>query len=331
MSTPFTHDSDKRLKASVIIPSYNRLEILQKVLVSLEEQSVGKDLFEVIVSDDGSTDNTAAFLKEYSVQTTLIFRYVLAEKNGGPAKARNRALEKATDDIVIIIGDDIEVEKNFIEEHLRWHKMHPSVNQSVLGHVTWPKDLVANSFMIWLENGGRAYFFPYKDFVSGQQIDCRHFYTCNLSIKKEFLFQTSLFDESFPYASHEDIELGERLCRNGMKLYYDADLKGYHWHFLHVNSIARRVYLMGYSAPIYWRKVVDHSGTVKRVLRKILSYIASYSLWWKLLGVLLANKDLDNCHHGKIRWKLIMILSYWIGFSDGVRQVPIKIFPVFTK
>jgi glycosyltransferase involved in cell wall biosynthesis len=314
------------LQASIILPSFNRRKILEKVLRSLELQSVAPDQYEVVISDDGSIDDTGIFLQQFSRTTRLNLKCVLSEKNSGPARARNLAIEKAVNEIIIIIGDDIELAPDFVAKHIHWHTAHPNMKQAVLGYVTWPDGLKTNAFMRWLEHGGDFFYFPYDDFRSGERIDCRHFYTCNLSLKRILLLQTSLFDESFPYASHEDIELGKRLDSIGMELYYDAGLKGYHWHHLDVNSIARRVYLMGCSAPIYWEKVNDHSGILKRCARKMLSLSASFNLCWSLLMRLMATPRIDDNHH-PIRWKLILTLSYWIGFTDGEKNNPVKQFP----
>ena len=318
--------SGSTFEASIVLPSFNRKDTLKRVLHSLEGQTVEKNRYEVIVSDDGSTDGTATFLENFSNSTPCKFRFILASENGGPARARNLALRETRGKIIIIIGDDIEVATCFVEQHLSWHSRHKDRKEAVLGYVTWPDALNTSLFMRWLEKGGRAFFFRFADFQSGEQVGCQCFYTCNVSIKRDFLFQTNLFDESFPFASHEDLELGERLRLLGMKLYYDQNIRGDHWHLLNVNGIAQRVYLIGYSAPMYWQKVTDTSSKTKQVCRRLLARFMSLPFWWKFFSGLLNGEDLDN-RQLPCQWMLILTLSYWIGFADGARGHAVRVFP----
>ena len=319
--------SNNYLAISVILPTFNRMKVLELVLTSLERQTASKKKFEVIVSDDGSSDGTQDFLRQYAKITACRFQFVLAEKNNGPAKARNLALYQAKGTIIIIIGDDIEVNEEFVQQHLDWHTTHNAIGDAVLGYVTWPESIKPNNFMRWLETGGRYFFFPYADFQSGHTVDCQNFYTCNISIKRSLLYSTNLFDESFPYASHEDIELGERLRLEGMTLYYEQSIQGYHHHFLHIEGIAKRVYLMGYSAHIYWQKVADRSSQSKKSLRFLLRHLFLLPGIWSLLVQLLkipAGKKSNT----PFRWKLILIMSYWLGIADAGCGRKARIFPV---
>ncbi|BHH82704.1 glycosyltransferase family 2 protein [Desulforhopalus sp. 52FAK] len=324
MRTPVLH-GDTELPISVVLPTYNRKETLELLLPLLERQSLPLDQFEVIVSDDGSTDGTQEFLTLYSEKTVNNLKIVLAEENGGPAKARNSALHVASGAIVIIIGDDIEIDEDFVERHYNWHCLHSGEGDAVLGYVTWPEAINPSNFMRWLYSGGRHFFFRYADFRSGHTIDCQNFYTCNVSIKRSLLFQTTLFDESFPYASHEDLELGERLRLKGMNLYFEKTICGYHHHFLHIAGIARRVYLMGYSAKIFWEKVPDRSSVSKKKLRKIIVRLFSFPGIWSLLKKLLSLPE-NAKQYSPLRWKMILVLSYWLGLSDAERGVSPKEF-----
>ena len=310
--------------ASIIIPTYNRLRILELVLFSLENQTVPGGLYEIIVTDDYSTDGTREFLNTYRRKNNYFFRYILSHKNSGPANARNLALEKAIGEIVIFIGDDIVVESEFVENHISWHSIHSNVGEAVLGHIAWPESILPNRFMIWLYKGGRNFFFNFSSFRSGEQIDCQNFYTCNVSVKRK-LINLQLFDDSFPYASHEDLEFGIRLGGYGMKLFYCSEIFAYHHHYLKLEAIVKRVYFMGRSAHIFWQKVNDSSPFPKKYLRLILIKCASFSLCYKCLMTLLVHKEDDNNDY-PIRWKLILTMSYWLGCADAKYGVAIRTF-----
>jgi GT2 family glycosyltransferase len=316
---------DEIPKVSIVLPSYNRLDTLRLVIHALEKQNISDDQFEIIVSDDGSTDGTREFLTQYSRESRRKIKYILADQNGGPARARNLALKEAVGELIIIIGDDIVVECDFVEKHIQWHAHHNSVEEAVIGHVTWPESISPSRFMCWLYDGGRHFFFNYAGLNDGERIDCRNFYTCNVSIKSELLFKTELFDESFPYASHEDVELGERLGRHGMNLCYHSDIIGYHYHYLQIEGIVKRVYLMGRSAYIFWQKVSDKSHKTKRIARKVLIYFASLPGVFALLRMLLKLKE-ESEREYPFRWRLILMISYWLGFADAVAGKPLRTF-----
>jgi glycosyltransferase involved in cell wall biosynthesis len=84
---------------SVVIPTYNRVDLLQQTLASIEAQTYPPA--EIVVVDDGSTDGTRQMLKERSVT-------VVANENGGwgPARARNAGLEQVSTDYVAFVDSD---------------------------------------------------------------------------------------------------------------------------------------------------------------------------------------------------------------------------------
>eukprot|EP00976_Prorocentrum_cordatum_P104078 1193729-Prorocentrum_minimum.AAC.3 len=80
---------------SVVIPTYNRLPILTKALLALEDQNIDPDAdissYEVVVVDDGSSDGTIEFLKQNEEEFPHV-RLIIQDVNGGAGKARNRGV-----------------------------------------------------------------------------------------------------------------------------------------------------------------------------------------------------------------------------------------------
>ncbi len=309
---------------SVLLPTYNRFDALERTLQALEKQTLARELFEIIVVDDGSSDNTPEVLHQFAEHTENRFSYAVLKENGGPARARNVCLSMVNTDAVLIIGDDIEPDSLLLEKHLHFHKKHLDEKYAMLGHVSFPEELSASAFMNWLEADGRNYFFNYAELEPGKEAGPIFFYTCNVSVKASLLKKSGWFDESFPYASHEDLELGYRLADKGMQLVYDPSARGYHWHVLTIEGIARRVYLMGYSAEIFWKKVEDRGSGLRRTARKILTGICALPPMVILWNRLRQKEYLESKSYPR-QWKLLLFLGFFIGLSDSQKNRKIRV------
>ncbi|MDQ3004488.1 MAG: glycosyltransferase family 2 protein [Chloroflexota bacterium] len=95
---------------SVIIPTYNRKDLLRETLHSLAQQTYPSDHFEVIVVDDGSTDGTVSIAAEVF---PFILRYFW-QSNQGDASARNLGARQSQADILVFLDDDILVEPDYL-------------------------------------------------------------------------------------------------------------------------------------------------------------------------------------------------------------------------
>ena len=242
----------ENLSLTIIIPTYNRKEILKKCLNALFIQTYSQSNFEIIVIDDGSTDGTEGVVKEIIKSAPVGLRY-FKQANKGPAAARNAGIKNAQGDIVLLIGDDIIATKTLIEEHIKWHNSNPENNVSILGFVTWSPEIKVTPFMKWLENGGPQ--FCYYNLRHGQEVSWHRFWTCNISLKRRFLIGNGLFDEDFPYAAYEDSELGCRLQKKGLRLFYNKLAISYHYHYTSLDDACQRMIKVGESASIFSKKI----------------------------------------------------------------------------
>lgn len=108
------------MEISVVIPTYNRREFLRKALDGLREQSLDPHCFEVVVADDGSSDDTAAVAAvEYPFQV----RYCRQE-NQGSAAARNLGAQASQGEVLAYLDDDIRVEPIYLESILAAHRRY---------------------------------------------------------------------------------------------------------------------------------------------------------------------------------------------------------------
>lgn len=147
---------------SVVIPTYNREDLLKECLQSLSNQSF--KAFEVLVCDDGSTDNTAEVVKSFLGQ--LDVRHLVQENSGGPAAPRNLGIAHAKHDWICFLDSDdfwsskkLEVLKSAIERSQRKIFCHAfavidanGMMGSVIGK--YRRSLGYNDFETLIYNGG---------------------------------------------------------------------------------------------------------------------------------------------------------------------------------
>lgn len=281
---------------SVVIPTYNRAEILKLTLEALFNQSVKKVDYEVIVVNDGSTDNTVDVVRSFQKKNkNLIY---LRQTNQGQGVARNKGIRRASGKVIVLIGDDIIPTHDFLYEHQKYHYMHPEENAAVLGFTAWHPELRVNNFMKWMVNGSSVFGlfgghqFAYEKLAGKKLADYHFFYTSNISMKKS-LMRKYPFDPTFAGYGWEDIELGYRLEKEaGLKLYYNSWAVGYHHHYMDEKSLPGRMEAIGYSSWIFHRKY-PRLGKVPGFAKMLVLGIISSSLvlgWFQFLKNLSGGK-----------------------------------------
>jgi glycosyltransferase involved in cell wall biosynthesis len=238
-------------KLTIIIPTCNRKDILRKTLDAYRSQSTPEEIREILVVDDGSSDGSDAVVARSSEGSPIPIRY-LRQDSRGAASARNYGIREARGEIVLFGDDDIIPSGSLASEHLACHRKHPEASVAVLGHVTWAPEVHPTPFMKWLGFAGPL--FDYRGLSRGMQVDAAHFYSCNISLKIEFLRENGTFDEDFPTCLYEDIELGYRLMRRGLRLLYNPDAVGYHYKYMSFADACRRAQLTDAAERVFQTK-----------------------------------------------------------------------------
>ncbi len=237
---------------SIIMPCHNRAYDLSNVLRAYDRQNVS-EAFELIAVDDASSDTTYQVLASYQ-PTRYTLRVERMAENSGPAAARNLGIQLARAPLILIVGDDILPDENLLWGHLIAHKQYQDPNIAILGHIKWPGDLPVNTLMTHIDGIG-AQQFSYHYLQDRQAYDFRHFYTANVSLKKEMLDSVDhWFDTDFRYAAFEDAELAYRLSKRGMRIFYFAPLVGYHYHYHNIYTFSKRQRNAGFMANVLTSK-----------------------------------------------------------------------------
>jgi glycosyltransferase involved in cell wall biosynthesis len=188
--------------ATVVIATRDRAEFLRASLACLGKQTAA-GRFDVVVADNGSTDDTAAVIQ---AAAPLARGVHVAEPNRG--KARNAGIAAAGGRIVVFCDDDTLPPERFVEAHLEAHD--GSGDRVVSGPIVNVVD-AAHLVPVTAANYSRAFF-------------C----TCNASAPKAALDAVGGFDESFDLYGWEDTDLGVRLRERGLKRIFAWDAFIYH-------------------------------------------------------------------------------------------------------
>jgi GT2 family glycosyltransferase len=208
-------------RVSVILPTYNRLDRLRRVLAALERQTVPVDSFEVVVVSDGSQDGTNDYLQ--SLNTTLRVTAVV-QSNQGVAVARNRGLAEATGQIALFLDDDVVPTPRLMAEHLRVHDEQGD-GVVVLGPMLTPADAAMQPWVRWEQ---AMLLKQYSDMIAGRWAPtARQFYTGNTSLARRHVLEVGGFDPAFRRA--EDVELAYRLAGRNLHFAFNPDAVGYHY------------------------------------------------------------------------------------------------------
>jgi len=233
--------------ASIVVPTFNRLGDLQRVVRSVRDQVRGLSMQgEIVVVDDGSTDGTAAWLDATAAELGAT---VLHQDNAGPATARNRGVAAANGEIVLFLGDDTVPQPGWLLEHLDAQRIHGAAGPvAVLGYTAFPPE-ADSPFLRWINEFGAQ--FGYALVEDPTRVPFNFFYTSNVSLPRRFFAELGGFREDFPAAAWEDIEFAYRAVDRGLRLRYVPRARTIHHHRVRVSSFCARQRTSGHSAAIF--------------------------------------------------------------------------------
>jgi glycosyltransferase involved in cell wall biosynthesis len=105
---------------SVVIATHNRSELLASALQTLAEQTLARDLFEIVVVDNGSTDETFGKVSDFALAQPKLNVKIVSEPRLGLGLARNTGTEQAAGRLIAFLDDDAEAEAHWLERALRY-------------------------------------------------------------------------------------------------------------------------------------------------------------------------------------------------------------------
>lgn len=196
--------------ATIQLCTFNRAALLERVLDACFEQSVPSDAYEVVLVNDGSSDDTPNVIERARARATCAF-HVIDQPNSGLAKGRNAGIARANGERIIFIDDDVLPLPNFVEEHLRSHEQHP----------------------LAIVRGGAINVESFDDLPPPvwrvRDYSGNFFWTTNVSVPLATIRAIGGFNETFGEYGWEDIDVGLRLRFGGVKAVFNKLALVYHW------------------------------------------------------------------------------------------------------
>ncbi len=247
------------IRASILIPTYNRRDSLEKLFDSIRKQTYS--FFEVVVSDGGSNDGT----RELCENSNKLFpvTFVLQDK-AGFTNAVNCAIKAARGEIVIRVDDDVILTESWLENLISVFASRPDVGCAT-GPVITPKEVLGNrdvfSFQEKFKKGNlfwRLIGIFYNDFLCegeplaigrdfksgaisfganfsgslklGHIIEVDHPESCNMAFRRELSEKLGNFNEAFSKtAEFSDTDLVYRMRKIGYKTVFNPKAVIYHY------------------------------------------------------------------------------------------------------
>ncbi|MFA5499796.1 MAG: glycosyltransferase [Candidatus Omnitrophota bacterium] len=223
---------------SVVIPTYNRKDLLKECLESLFNQTYPKEDYEIVVVDDGSTDGTEEALKGLRAEHGNL-RY-FRQENKGPAAARNLGAFNSLGRLLIFINDDGRAPREFFKKMVTCLDGNPGISSCVGSSIP-----VYRSRLFGLLSGHFKNRYKHDHILSGLSFGRRFDSNC-LGMQRTVFEKTGGFDERFKWAG-EDGDLECRLLETGEKILLSKDIFTLHEQKDSIGAMLLRHHKLGFA------------------------------------------------------------------------------------
>lgn len=273
------------IEASIIIPTYNRVDKLQRCLLALSSQTYPMADLEVIVVVDGSTDNTLGMLA--GLKTPFGMR-VIQQPNSGQPAALNRGAAEAAGRVCIFLDDDITVAPCFVAEHLSLHHIRDRVVG--IGQLT----LTLSPNADWFARGfAQSWRDHYSQLNHGtHQPDWDDCYGGNMSVSHAAFLAVggNITDLRRAY----DVELAYRLKQYGCSFEYLPEAVGNQYESKGFRELSADSEFSGEASVELTRR---HPATESKLLGHFGEYPRKWTLLWRLFSIANISAQGIDCLH----------------------------------
>ena len=166
---------------SVIVPVYNQEKYISRCIRSLSSQSLDKDLYEIIIINDGSSDNTSEIIKKFAKYLKIIS----SKKNMGLPKSLNLGIKNALGKYVIRVDSDDYVNKDFLKLMLTFSQLNPEIDAFACDY----------------------YFVDDNERIIKKANCLEEPIACGILFKIHHLIEVGLYDENFLINEEKDLRI----------------------------------------------------------------------------------------------------------------------------
>ena len=205
---------------SIVIPLYNKQNAIAATLQSVFAQTYTN--YEVIVVDDGSTDDSFAVAKQVIGERLEVRGKVVSKANGGVCSARNRGIQEAQYDYIALLDGDDQWDEHYLEEQVKLIQDFPEAKLWGINFAELSKGELIRKLPTGLPDGYRGYVENYFQ-MPGRISDL--YCSSSVVISKEVFEWVGYFDERIKYS--EDIDMWYRIIANYPVAFYDRYMAWY--------------------------------------------------------------------------------------------------------
>ena len=239
------------IKVSVVVCTYNRCDLLGQCLEGLLQQNYPDDLYEILVIDNNSTDETPEVVGRIQSMGDKEIRYI-KETQVGLSHARNRGILESQGEIIAFIDDDAIADKGWLVGLADVYSVDKTA-ACVGGKIDllWPFERPA-----WFPRELESYLTALDYGPDVKKLEDANLYGCNFSIRRDVfdavgLFRTDLGRVSKKLLSGEETELLDRIRNTGGSIVYTPDA------LVHHIVVSERVTKRFLKSRSYWQGVSD--------------------------------------------------------------------------
>ncbi|MBF0491002.1 MAG: glycosyltransferase [Candidatus Omnitrophica bacterium] len=323
------------MKVSVIIPAYNAQKTIAQTLEAITQQDYSEQ-FEIIVVDDGSTDQTASVIRSFAH-----VRYVY-QPNAGPAVARNHGAQLAQGDYLVFTDSDCIPHKAWLSRLIQgFSQKDVAVVMGGYG--------IANGESLLAECIFKEIAFRHNKLLPDFP---KVFGSYNFCVKKVIFEQVKGFDTTYRNASGEDNDLSYKITSlgTGGRIYFERKALVDHHHPTEVKKYLKEQFRHGFwrvqmymthpgmvkgDGYTFWKDMIEVPWSLFCLLGMLISLsnlitfnslVCFFILPFLLFELLFAKRMIDSLHK-EIFWGFVMFLrsfSRTLGLSTGILMFFIK-------
>lgn len=219
------------MKLSVVVCTYNREKYIYNLLKSIAENDFSKKLYEIVVVNNNSSDNTEAECQRFRTNFPDVDFQYIEEKNQGLSFARNRGIMHTNGDVLIYVDDDALVNREYLQTYYDFFEQNPSVEaaggailpQYETQEPEWMTLYTKQLLTAYLYKGNEIKPFGKREFPGGGNAAYRRQVFDEIGF-----FNTNLGRKGTSLASAEEKDVFDRMRKRKMQIFYLPKAVLYH-------------------------------------------------------------------------------------------------------